>query len=152
MDGYVSKPLRPEELFGVIDDLFASEPLADAVPGAGPAAVEHALDSAALLSGFSGNKKLLGEVIDVFLADSPGLMMAIRQAVAQHDRKALAASAHALKGSIGLFVQQDAYQTARGLERAAAGGDLTGVHETCATLEEEMAVLRERLGDLRKAL
>ena len=152
MDGYVSKPLRPEELFGAIDDLFASEPFADAVPGAGPAPVEHALDGTALLAGFSGNKKLLGEVIDVFLADSPNLMLAIRQAVAQRDGKALAASAHALKGSIGLFVQQDAYQTARALERAATGGDLTGVQDACATLEEEMAALRERLGDLRNEL
>jgi CheY-like chemotaxis protein len=152
MDGYVSKPLRPEELFGAIDDLFASGPFADAVPGAGPAPVDHALDGTALLAGFSGNKKLLGEVIDVFLADSPNLMLAIRQAVAQHDGKALAASAHALKGSIGLFVQQDAYQTARGLERAAAGGDLTGAQEACATLEREMEVLREQLGDLRREL
>jgi HPt (histidine-containing phosphotransfer) domain-containing protein len=79
-------------------------------------------------------------------------MLAIRQAVAQRDGKALAASAHALKGSIGLFVQQDAYQTARALERAATGGDLTGVQDACATLEEEMAALRERLGNLRKEL
>ena len=56
-----------------------------AVPGAGPAAVEPALDGPALLAGFSGNRKLLGEVIDVFLADSPNLMAAIRQAVAQRD-------------------------------------------------------------------
>jgi PAS domain S-box-containing protein len=152
MDGYMSKPLRADELFAVIDDRFASAPSAAVVSGPGPTAVEPALDRPALLAGFSGNRKLLGEVIDVFLVDSPSQMAAIRKAVEQRDGQALAASAHALKGSIGLFEQQDAYQTARGLERAARSGDLTGVQEACTTLEGEMARLRERLGDLRREL
>ena len=75
----------------------------------------------------------------MFLADSPKLMAAIRQAAEQRDGKALASSAHALKGSIGLFAQQDAYQTARRLERTATSGDLAGVQDACATLEREMA-------------
>ena len=116
------------------------------------AAVEPALDGPALLAGFGGNRKLLGEVIDVFLADSPTLMAAIQRAAEGRDAKALASSAHALKGSIGLFAQQEAYQTARRLERTATSGDLTGVQDACATLEREMAGLRGQLGELRKQL
>jgi HPt (histidine-containing phosphotransfer) domain-containing protein len=74
------------------------------------------------------------------------------RAAERRDGKALASSAHALKGSIGLFVQQDAYQTARRLEKTATSGDLTGVRDVCATLEKEMAGLRVKLGDLRKQL
>ena len=150
MDAYVSKPLRPDDLFAVIDDLFGPEP--GATTGTGQARVEPALDSASLLAGFSGNRTLLGQVVDVFLADSPAIMAAIQQAVARRDAKAVAASAHALKGSIGLFAQQDAYQTARRIERIAASGDLTGVLEACAVLEGEMIVLRGQLGELRRAL
>ena len=103
MDGYVSKPLRPEELFATIDDLFAAEAPADVAPVVARSGVESALDGPTLLAGFGGNRKLLGDVIDVFLEDSPNLMAAIRQAADRLDAPALASSAHALKGSIGLF-------------------------------------------------
>ena len=65
---------------------------------------------------------------------------------------ALASSAHALKGSVGLFVQRGAYETARRIEQAGRSGDLAGVDEACAALESEMTELRTALGDLRKQL
>ena len=157
MDAYVSKPLRPAELLAAIDGVFASKNL---VPHSGPelrhqtprTPAEPALDGPALLAGFRGNRRLLGEVIDVFLADTPKLMAAIQRAAEGRDAKALASSAHALKGSIGLFAQQEAYQIARRLERTATGGDLTGVQDACAALEREIAGLRGQLGKLRKQL
>jgi len=159
MDAYVSKPLRPDELLAAVEGMLTSNTpalnsgteLRHQTP-APNAAVDAALDGSVLLAGFGGNRKLLGEVIDVFLTDSPKLMAAIRQAAEQRDGKALASVAHALKGSIGLFVQRDAYQTARRLERTATSGDLAGVQDTCATLEGEMASLRGQLGELRKQL
>ena len=99
-----------------------------------------------------GDRRLLGEVIDVFLQDSPNLMTAIQQATEKREAEALASSAHALKGSIGLFVQQGAYETARRLERAGKNRDLTSVDETCAELERELAGLRGRLGEVRQQL
>jgi two-component system, sensor histidine kinase and response regulator len=152
MDAYVSKPLRLDELLAAVEGLFPSGAPAVAARANRPVVAGPALDVPALLAGFGGNRKLLGEVIDVFLADSPNVMAAIQQAAEQRDGKALASSAHALKGSIGLFVQQNAYETARRLERMAASGDFTGVQDACATLEGEMAGLRATLGDLRKQL
>jgi two-component system sensor histidine kinase/response regulator len=152
MDGYVSKPLRPDELFGVIDAMFAPEAPAEVpAPSAQPVAAPG-LDGGTLLAGFGGNRKVLGEVIDVFLADSPTLMTAIQQAVGQRDVAALASSAHALKGSIGLFDQQGAYQMAKQLERAAKSGDLTGIEDARTELETELAGLRTKLGELREQL
>jgi CheY-like chemotaxis protein len=152
MDAYVSKPLRPQELFAAIDSLFASDAPAGAPPVVSQTEVEPALDGPTLLAGFGGNRKLLGDVIDVFLEDSPIMMAAIQDAAGRLDAPALVSSAHALKGSIGLFDQQNAYQTARRLERTAASGDLTGVAEVCAVLGEEVAGLRVKLGDLRNQL
>jgi two-component system sensor histidine kinase/response regulator len=160
MDAYVSKPLRLDELLAAIDGLFAKGAPADVASGFPPSlrfgeagtAAEPVLDGPTLLADFGGNRKVLGEVIDVFLADSPNLMTAIQRAVEGRHAAALASSAHALKGSVGLFVQQGAYQTARRLERAAMSGDLTGVEEACDELASDMAGLRTRLGDLRKQL
>ena len=62
MDAYVSKPLRLDELLAVVDGLFTS------VPPARPL-----LDPPTLLSAFGGNRKVLAEVIDMFLVDGPQL-------------------------------------------------------------------------------
>ena len=172
MDAYVSKPLRPYELLAAVDSLVASRPGSDGskssvVSGLPPTPTAKAssarevgsqtpiaphLDAATLLAGFNGNRTLLGEVIDIFLVDGPQLMTAIRQARESRDEKAFASSAHALKGSMGLFVQRGAYETARRLEQAGKSGDLTGVDDTLATLETEMTELRTALSDLRAGL
>jgi two-component system, sensor histidine kinase and response regulator len=174
MDAYVSKPLRPDELLAAIDGVFVSHDntpshAASSVPSSvasgssrtsavgQTSAIDRTwtglvLDAPTLLAGFGGNRKLLREVVDVFLVDSPNLMTAIEQAVAGREGEAIASSAHALKGSVGLFVQGGAYEAARRLEQAGRNGDLTGVDEACVALENEMTELRTALGDLRKLL
>jgi CheY-like chemotaxis protein len=153
MDAYVSKPLRPDELLAVIDGLFVATPDPDAVePGDASPEPKPALDVPGLLAGLGGNGTLLGEIIDVFLADSLTLMADVRRFSASGDATALAASAHALKGSIGLFTQTGAYDGARQLERAAKRGELTGVDDACVELERDVARLRAALGDLRREL
>lgn len=95
---------------------------------------------------------MLAEVIDMFLVDGPQLTRAIRQATDQGDAQRLASSAHALKGSAGLFGKQGVYETARRLEQLGKSGDLTGVGEACTELEREMDELCATLADLRKDL
>ena len=118
----------------------------------GSSGPELPIDAPILIARFGGNRKLLREVIDVFLVDSPLLMAAIQQARAGREGEALASAAHALKGSVGLFVQRGAYETARRLEQAGRSGDLTGVDEAFAALEDEMSGLSTALGDLRQLL
>jgi len=146
MDGYVSKPLRPDELFAVIEAVISPSAERDAVRSVAPAdAASPSPDAAALLAAFGGNDKLLAEVIDLFLADTPGILDGARRALARHDAAALAASAHALKGSIGLFAQTGAYDAARRLESAARAGEQAGIDETFAELDGEVKQLLEDL-------
>src|SRR5712691_1033667 len=66
MDDYVSKPIRFEDLRRAIQ--------------------RHAparLDTTALLDGLGGDRKLLGEIIDVFLADTPKLLSRVERAIAR---------------------------------------------------------------------
>ena len=88
----------------------------------------------------------------MFLADSLNLMTDVRRFSASRDATALAGSAHALKGSIGLFTQAGAYEAAKRLEHAAKRGELDRVDEACVDLERDVARLRDALGDLRKEL
>ena len=141
MDAYVSKPLRLNELLAVVDGLFMS------VPPRQPL-----LDPPTLLSAFGGNRAVLAEVIDMFLVDGPQLMKTIRRATDHGDGQSLASSAHALKGSAGLFGKQGAYETARRLEQLGKSGDLTAAGEAFAELERNMDALLTTLTELRKDL
>jgi len=150
MDGYVSKPLRAQELFAAVDAVLSpgSEPAA-----AGPPAGEgEPLDAEALLAGFGGNRKLLGEVIDLFLADTPRILGEARLALGRRDGPALAASAHTLKGSLGLFTQTGAFDAATRLERAARSGDLDAADDTFAELEEAAGQLLKDVQGVGRSL
>ena len=159
MDRYVSKPLRPDELLAAVDALVASPTLTSNVasgfsrtsPSVETTSRSH-LDAPALLADFGGKRALLGEVIDIFLVDGPQMVTAIRQATDNRDAAALAASAHALKGSVGLFVRHGIFETARRLEESGKSGDMTGVEQACAVLEKKMTEVLAALSDLRRQL
>jgi PAS domain S-box-containing protein len=129
MDAYVSKPLRPDDLLATIDGLFA------------PAHARSSVDGPTLSADFGHNPTVLAEVIQVFLSDAPGQAAALRAATEAADAGAIAAAAHALKGSVGLFSKGAAYEAARALEQAARAGDLTGVDARCAGVQDELSHL-----------
>jgi two-component system, sensor histidine kinase and response regulator len=146
MDAYVSKPLRPADLLDTIEGLFV--PASDAgtaadgdnAGGDNPAAdVRSCVDRAALLADFDHKPMMLAEVIRVFLSDAPAQAAALRAATEAADAGAIAAAAHALSGSVGLFSKGAAYEAARALARAARAGDLTGVAARCATIQDELS-------------
>jgi len=176
MDAYVSKPLRPTELLATVDGVLRpsnADAHADAVsdlprhgsaapedsrrtgetnPGSSAEGASASLNPAALLAGFGGNKKVLREVIDMFLVDGPEHLIAVRRAFEAGDAAALSSMAHALKGSVGLFVQAGAFETARHLERLAKAGELQSAASLIASLETDMRALDIALRALREQL
>jgi HPt (histidine-containing phosphotransfer) domain-containing protein len=104
------------------------------------------------LSNFGGDPALLGEVIEMVLADSPATEREIHRAVTARDGAAVASAAHALKGTIGLFTKAGAYEAAAELERAARHGEMGQFEATAARLSEEMTQLRRHLNKLLKEL
>jgi two-component system sensor histidine kinase/response regulator len=155
MDGYLSKPIRPDDLIAAIAGLFTEEPNA---PAENSAAAAHGtppatIDQAQLLDDFGQNGKLLAQVIGVFLSDLPKRLAEIRRCRASHDAGALAAAAHALKGSVGLFSQGPAYEAVRELEHSARSGDSGAfdarqhdVESLLHTLGLELEAVRLRVG------
>ncbi len=142
MDAYVSKPLRASELFATIDSLASSEPTATEAPA--PRAADGT-DADALLANFGGRKELLKQVVDVFIEDTPGMLSRVSDALRSGSGPELAAAAHALKGSIGLFSQGPAYESARRLEYLGRGGDLTDGETVRAQLDESVSTLMSEL-------
>jgi two-component system, sensor histidine kinase and response regulator len=147
MDGYVSKPIRLEELLAAIDGIGGAR----SAPARRRSGKRSAATSA-LVSNFGGDPALLVEVIDMVLADSPATEREIHRALAASDGAAVAAAAHALKGTVGLFVKTGAYETVAALERAARLGEVSQVGHASERLAEEMESLRQYLTNLRKEL
>jgi len=155
MDAYLPKPLRVDDLMATIDGFFP--------PSAGQAATRRAsagtgtptttsIDEAALLEDFGHNAKVLIEVIGVFLKDAPAYLERIHAAAAANEDAAIAAAAHALKGSAGLFSKGAAYEASRALEQAARAGDrnaydahLRDIDSAVTRLCAELEAIRQRL-------
>lgn len=135
MDDYISKPIRFEDLRRAIQ--------------------RHApagLDVAALLEGVSGDRKLLRELIELFLADAPRLLARVKRAIVRGDADRLKQAAHALKGSIGNFGSASAFEAARRLETFGREKDLTAARSAIDAFELEVKKLRQALGELKRNL
>ena len=154
MDAYVSKPVRARDLFATIEQVTAPA-VADAPPSPAPpseSAPADLFDVATLTENFGGSRELVGEVIDVFLADSDSLMASNRLAAERCDASALARAAHAVKGSIGLFSRGRPFELARQIELKARAGDLSQADADVGELEAALTLLGRELRELRETL
>jgi CheY-like chemotaxis protein len=158
MDAYLSKPLRPEDLLATIDGLLldpatSREPRSDrSSQRVETTAKGPSIDGAALLADFGGNSALMADVIRVFLSDAPAQVETLRAAVAANDAGAIAAAAHALRGSVGLFSKGAAYEAARTLEHAARAGELADVRARLTRILDDLPRVTEDLEALLSTL
>jgi CheY-like chemotaxis protein len=132
MDGYVSKPIRFDDLFRAIE-----------------AFTPAAIDGAALLEGVNGDRKLLSEMVEVFEADVPELLSRVQTAIAEQDAGGLQEAAHALKGSVGNFSQGPPFDAARKLERIGHENQLSGADSVFRHAKKEIARLTRSLQSLK---
>ena len=118
MDEYLSKPIRPADFLATMEKLVPSQ---DHLRLAKPAPMPPSIAESELLADFAQNRRVLADVIRVFLVDAPNYLTLIRNAAGSNDAAAMAAAVHALKGSVGLF-SKDAYRMVRTLEQAVKTG------------------------------
>jgi PAS domain S-box-containing protein len=141
MDGYLAKPIDPKTFLQTVEGISERSTESESGEGDETTRAAGALDGKALLARFSGNRKLLRNIVKTFREDCPRMMGRIRAALTARDAVALADGAHALKGSIGNFGESAALETTREMEKAARQGKLDGTWEFYATLEDQIALL-----------
>src|SRR5271170_3794095 len=147
MDGYTSKPIRIRELEHAIAQLIS--PLnAAKVPVSEANQANGAIDHPALLARVDGNRRVLRELVRLFLTDCPRRLAEIKEAIRRGDAGALGRAAHTLKGSVGNFAAKNAFAAAQRLEIMSRDIDLDNVGKACVTLESELALLSEELRKL----
>jgi signal transduction histidine kinase/DNA-binding response OmpR family regulator/HAMP domain-containing protein len=140
MDDYVSKPMRADDLIAAIERAAASSAapceLADAGPTAPPPEV---LDRAVLqrLHADLGddNPALVGELIELYLADSPKLLAKLQAAVTGDVADAVFVLAHTLKSTSANLGAGPLAAVCGELEAAARSGRLTDGAEQLRQIE-----------------
>ena len=141
-DAVLGKPFPLEALSEILDAAGATLPLASA-PKKPPVAISAGIDD--LLGRIGGDKKLLNKMIRTFLHDSPKRIAALQKALQRNDAYEIASLAHALKGSLGIFLAQHACDRARELEQLGRKCELGEATAVFGALKEEIAKLEENL-------
>ncbi len=149
MDAYVAKPIRAAELFKTVADLLPP-PAVDKTAPSGEASGEVVLDKTTLLAHVDGNLKLLREIVEMFLADSPKTIAGIQQAIARGDAEGVRREAHVLRGSLGTFAARSALDAALKLETMGRENNLAHAEEAFRRLQEEISRLKQSLARYRK--
>ena len=149
MDEYLSKPLRPPELFDALDRMRPGSAGAERAAAGDASPADPPLDLRALLAEVGGDAQLFAEVADLFAQDGPRRLSDIREALLRRDAHGVEHAAHALKGSASNFGAKDTGAAAARLESLGRGGDLTGADVAYADLERAMTRLLSALAAQR---
>jgi CheY-like chemotaxis protein/HPt (histidine-containing phosphotransfer) domain-containing protein len=137
MDDYLTKPIRRAELAAVLARLAGEAPGRPQAAEPGPA-----LDEAAALAYAGDDRQLLSELLKIFLADYPGYLQALRDAVAAADPAALVRAAHTLSGSLRVLGAAPATALVERLEALGSERRLEGATALLARLEPELERVR----------
>jgi len=144
MDGYVSKPIRHQDLVETIQTLVLDVPnIPIHAPPVKP--LLEVLDEALLLSRVDNDPQLLRDLVDLFLQECPRLVDEIRVALHRKDSKVVERGAHSLKGCTSNLAAQMASEAALKLERLARAGDLVDAESVLQELEYQLELLKPAL-------
>ena len=147
MDGYVPKPVSYDRLLGIIEHLFPSLesiPM-EACENSTTSFLDNVFNYEKALQQSGGDDELLGELLEIHLAEVPKLVLDFGDALESEDYKSIEERAHRLKGSMGLLCAQKAKDAALSLERCAKAG-------CTSECKLQFAVLKEELENLQVAM
>jgi CheY-like chemotaxis protein/HPt (histidine-containing phosphotransfer) domain-containing protein len=140
MDDYLVKPIRAAELYAAIARVTGR-----AAPDSAPAGTTDAkgwLDALAA-AGFSPSA--ITRLAQAFVAEVPGRMDRLRQAVQAGDAEGVHRAGHALKGTLTVFHASAATEAAAALEDMGRRQELGEIAQPLATLEGEVQTLLAEL-------
>ncbi len=138
MNDYLSKPIRSIDLTAVFrrmptEEEEKGEPDSGGAAG-NPGICEQRLGELKELGGSEG-EAFLREIVEIFLADAPGQIAAMRQALERKEGDALANAAHSLKGSSSNFGALRIQEDCRRLESMGRQGALEGAGTVIERIE-----------------
>jgi len=146
MDDYVSKPIKPEALYLVIDKVTRKSKSEKEQKQPQPSQDSKTFspktfDLSGAMETVLGNKELFQEIAGIFIENCSDYIAKIKAGITENDAGILEREAHSLKGAVGNFGAKDAYAAAYRLEKLGEEGKM-------ATAEEELSNLERALNEL----
>ena len=147
-DGYLSKPISPEQLDGALDSYvhrrsndirLKTNSIHSPVP---------IVNAAELLQRIDGDRSLLAELVEILRKDYPGQLRGARESIARGDAQGLERVGHALKGALDNLSATSASSFAAELESMGRCGNLALAGPKLMALENEMYQVIETLDEL----
>jgi two-component system, sensor histidine kinase and response regulator len=132
MDGYVSKPLRAEDLERAIEEFTCGVAAARSapIPLSVPSAISLAFDQEDFIERMMGNEVLAKRILRGFVNEIPRQIALLAEAVKNLDGAAVRLAAHSIKGAAANVGALEMRESAWKLEQTGASGDLTGAAST----------------------
>jgi two-component system, sensor histidine kinase and response regulator len=147
MDGYLSKPIRPQELDEVLELYIGRGHEATAI-AAPERPVQSHVATEELLERIDGDREFLAELLELFRGDCPELMRSAEAAIAAEDAANLQRTGHALKGALSNLSANTAAELAGSLEIMGGDGDFKQATATLNELAQELTLVLETLQGL----
>ena len=155
MDDYISKPLSPENLAGLLQ-AYLSEPAppeGDAsahqdspdLTAEAPPEKEEIFQEAELLARVGEDREVMREILEEILRDVPTRIENLKKAAEDGDARDVRFLAHGIKGMAGNIAAPGVQKTAYKLETQAANQELSGTEELISELESEFDLLQTEL-------
>ena len=96
------------------------------------------VDLARAMHWVGGDRRLLGELVAIFVEEAPGRLAELRRAAAARDAATVERVAHSLKGSAGLLGAASLQAASAELEERAVAKRVDGVADLVARVEGEL--------------
>ena len=144
MDGYLTKPIRFSDVERTLANL-GREPAVITITQNLP--TPERWNRIEALDRLGGDQELLQELIQIFLAESPKLILKLQKAVFESDAEAVMQCAHSIKGELSCLGGDDAAKAAMELETMGRNKTLGAAAETLVTFEREFAAVTLLLKD-----
>ncbi len=148
MDGYLSKPIRIDELKQATAEVNKTQNISQSSE---PNAFRAIGQIELLLDSVMGDRALLTEMAELWLADSAKQESQIRNGLDSGDAIMVQRAAHALKGSVGTFQASAAQDAANQLEMSAKDADLVEARKVFERLSTQIDLVRQDLSQLARA-
>ena len=152
MDDYLSKPIQPEKLFEVIENLIRKfrktrkgKKMTTTFLENGGARDGEVFDLSKVMEMVDGDRAFFKEIVDLFLKNLPEILARIREGIAREDAGALEQGPHSLKGSVGNLCAVRAYAAVSRLEAPGKAEKIVGEDQAFTDTKKDLEILEKRL-------
>ncbi len=155
MDGFISKPIRIEEIMKTLLQIFSvtlshsrqsKQAIAAKVTHMPPGAL---IDRQQFYENLGGDSAFITEVSQAFLESTPQLLGMLEDAIRRSDPVGIAFAAHSLKGSVSTFCCNAVVQATLTIERIGKSGDLTSAAHAFQDLKKMIDAMTEELREIQ---